>query len=209
MLSQQQTPRPKVLIYDPESNLYPALAAPFAEHYRVDFAPYLENVVEQLMQSPPDVLLYRDASRAPTGLLDTVRSAGVDCLCIPIVESDDQEIAFTAMKRGAETYVCMPVHAQSLALVVDRALAQKRLETELGRLEEQTRYDGINIPGSKLEDIEKMAILRTLAAVDGSTGRAAKMLGISVRKIQYRLRDWRETNPSMVPESRWHRSLSH
>jgi transcriptional regulator of acetoin/glycerol metabolism len=49
---------------------------------------------------------------------------------------------------------------------------------------------GVAIPGSTLQDIEKHAILETLKAVGGGTSKAAKMLGISVRKIQYRLKDW-------------------
>ncbi len=48
------------------------------------------------------------------------------------------------------------------------------------------------IPGSTLAEIERVAILRTLEAVGGSTSRAAAMLGISTRKIQYRMREYRE-----------------
>jgi DNA-binding NtrC family response regulator len=48
------------------------------------------------------------------------------------------------------------------------------------------------IPGSSLAEIERIAILRTLEAVGGSTSRAARMLGISARKIQYRMREYRE-----------------
>ena len=53
----------------------------------------------------------------------------------------------------------------------------------------------IRIPGSTLEEIERHAILSALEAVGGSTSRAAEMLGISVRKIQYKLHDyqgWKE-----------------
>jgi DNA-binding NtrC family response regulator len=50
----------------------------------------------------------------------------------------------------------------------------------------------VSIPGSRLEDIEREAILRTLEAVDGSTGRAADMLGISPRKIQYKLKEYQQ-----------------
>jgi DNA-binding NtrC family response regulator len=50
----------------------------------------------------------------------------------------------------------------------------------------------VAIPGSTLAEIERVAILRTLEAVDGSTSRAAAMLGISTRKIQYRMREYRE-----------------
>lgn len=50
----------------------------------------------------------------------------------------------------------------------------------------------VPIPGSTMEQLEKYAILKTLSSVDGSTSKAAKILGISVRKIQYRLRGWRQ-----------------
>ncbi len=47
------------------------------------------------------------------------------------------------------------------------------------------------IPGATLFEIEREAILRTLDQVDGSTARAAELLGVSVRKIQYRLKEYR------------------
>ena len=46
--------------------------------------------------------------------------------------------------------------------------------------------------GGTFHEIERAAILRTLEAVDGSTVRAAAILGISLRKIQYRLRKYRK-----------------
>ncbi len=49
------------------------------------------------------------------------------------------------------------------------------------------------IPGSTLAEIERQAILKTLEAVSGSTSKAARMLGISQRKIQYRLREYEST----------------
>ncbi len=49
---------------------------------------------------------------------------------------------------------------------------------------------GIRIPGSKMEDIEKHAILTTLESTRGSTTKAAEILGMSVRTIQYRLQQY-------------------
>ena len=48
-----------------------------------------------------------------------------------------------------------------------------------------------SIPGATLRELERYAILRTLEHVGGSTSKAAKMLGISPRKIQYRLNEYR------------------
>ena len=46
------------------------------------------------------------------------------------------------------------------------------------------------VPGSSLAEIERHAILKTLEHTGGSTSRAAEILGISARKIQYKLRDF-------------------
>ena len=52
------------------------------------------------------------------------------------------------------------------------------------------KKSGALIPGATLYEIEREAILKTLEMVSGSTARAAEVLGISVRKIQYRLKDY-------------------
>jgi DNA-binding NtrC family response regulator len=46
------------------------------------------------------------------------------------------------------------------------------------------------IPGSTLGQLERYAILETLRATGGSTSKAAEMLGVSVRTIQYRLHEY-------------------
>ncbi|MGB3051881.1 MAG: sigma-54 dependent transcriptional regulator [Polyangiales bacterium] len=51
------------------------------------------------------------------------------------------------------------------------------------------------IPGITMSELERVAILRTLDAVDGSTARAADILGISQRKIQYRVKEWGYQTP--------------
>lgn len=48
----------------------------------------------------------------------------------------------------------------------------------------------IRIPGSTMADIEKHAILTTLESCEGSTAKAAEILDISVRTIQYRLHEY-------------------
>jgi two-component system response regulator HydG len=49
---------------------------------------------------------------------------------------------------------------------------------------------GVQIPGSTMSEIERYAILTTLDAVGGSSAKAAEMLGISVRTVQYRLHEY-------------------
>jgi DNA-binding NtrC family response regulator len=49
------------------------------------------------------------------------------------------------------------------------------------------------IPGATIQEIEREAIVRTLEYVGGSTTRAARTLNMSVRKIQYKLKEYRLT----------------
>jgi two-component system response regulator HydG len=48
----------------------------------------------------------------------------------------------------------------------------------------------VRIPGATMAEIEKFAIMTTLEATNGSTTKAAEMLDISVRTIQYRLNEY-------------------
>ena len=53
-----------------------------------------------------------------------------------------------------------------------------------------TPRGAIRIPGATMDEIERYAILTTLEACGGKTTRAAQMLDISVRKIQYKLHEY-------------------
>ena len=57
---------------------------------------------------------------------------------------------------------------------------------------------GIRIPGSTLAEIEHHAITKTLESTGGATGKAADILGISVRKIQYKLQEYQSAPKSNV-----------
>ncbi len=96
-----------------------------------------------------------------------------------------------------------PGNLRELSAVVEQAAARAvggELRTEdlppvlLGGTAELGGGSGL-IPGATLFEIEREAILRTLEQAGGSTARAAEVLGISVRKIQYRLKEYRAGQP--------------
>ncbi len=63
----------------------------------------------------------------------------------------------------------------------------------------QVRVEGMPvIPGAKLAELERYAILETMKATAGSTSKAAELLGISARTIQYRLHEYNEAPRSDV-----------
>jgi DNA-binding NtrC family response regulator len=57
------------------------------------------------------------------------------------------------------------------------------------------------IPGSTIAELERYAILRTLEACGGSTSKAAMLLGVSTRKIQYKLHEYGESPRSSPSET--------
>jgi DNA-binding NtrC family response regulator len=63
-----------------------------------------------------------------------------------------------------------------------------------------TGAPSVRIPGSTMADIEREAILRTLESAGGSTSRAAELLQISTRKIQYKLKEYQ--NQGIVSATR-------
>jgi two-component system, NtrC family, response regulator len=101
-----------------------------------------------------------------------------------------------------------PGNVRELGNVIERAVVLARgsdltsddLPSTLRGPRPTNRSGDSLIPGATLYDIEREAILRTLELVDGSTSRAADLLGISVRKIQYRLKEYAEANQQAAAE---------
>jgi two-component system NtrC family response regulator/two-component system response regulator HydG len=95
-----------------------------------------------------------------------------------------------------------PGNVRELENVIERAvvlsggalLSADELPPVLRGPESGAARPGGMIPGATMRELEREAILRTLEVVDGSTTRAAEMLGISPRKIQYRLKEYAGKN---------------
>lgn len=85
-------------------------------------------------------------------------------------------------------------NVRALSQVVESAVVLSQgavLEaSDLGFEPEVSAPDEPRVPGSTMADIEKHAILQTLDSVAGSTARAAEILDVSVRTIQYRLHEY-------------------
>jgi DNA-binding NtrC family response regulator len=58
------------------------------------------------------------------------------------------------------------------------------------------------IPGSTIADLERYAILKTLEACGGSTSKAATVLGVSPRKIQYKLHEYAQPAPGALSDTK-------
>jgi two-component system response regulator HydG len=100
-----------------------------------------------------------------------------------------------------------PGNVRELENIVERAvvLAQSG-EVTLSDLPPQLAAvkarEGLQIPGATMEEIERYAITKTLESTGGSTSRAAEILNISVRKIQYKLHEYESAPKSARPPVR-------
>jgi DNA-binding NtrC family response regulator len=90
-----------------------------------------------------------------------------------------------------------------LLLVLGREMERRQLQREVEDLRErlgEQPFESIRIPGSTLYEIERYAILKALEACRGSTSKAAEMLGISVRKIQYKIHEYQADRKAAAGE---------
>ncbi len=87
-----------------------------------------------------------------------------------------------------------PGNVRALENAIERAVvlcAGTSIDDEDLPFESSTETLGaIRIPGATMAELERYAIMKTLEATDGSTAKAADLLDISVRTIQYRLQEY-------------------
>jgi DNA-binding NtrC family response regulator len=89
-----------------------------------------------------------------------------------------------------------PGNVRELENVIERAVVLADGESiELAHLPPELsvvakRGGAPSIPGATMDELERYAILKTMESVGGSTSRAAEILGISVRKVQYKLHEY-------------------
>src|SRR5262245_13452063 len=102
--------------------------------------------------------------------------------------------------RALEAYT-WPGNVRELENAIERAVVLckgARIETKHlpASMDAEPGQAAPQIPGSTIYDLERYAILRTLEACKGSTSKAATILGISPRKIQYKLHEYTSSEPS-------------
>ena len=92
-----------------------------------------------------------------------------------------------------------PGNVRELENAVERAVVMARnefiepdnLPSNLSQSLRKAKKDTFRIPsGTTMKEIEKKVILDTLQTTNGSKSKAAKVLGISTRKIEYKIKEW-------------------
>ena len=110
----------------------------------------------------------------------------------------DVDSAVTAMKLGAKDYLTKPVQPQELLDLVARVVAEGAERNERMAQSsdaalisaEPEAGAGRGAEATRLEDLEKDAVLRVLEREGGNRTHAARLLGISIHTLQRKLKAW-------------------
>jgi len=111
-------------------------------------------------------------------------------------ENDKTIGGFTEEAMAALLTQPWPGNVRELQNAIEQAVVLCRGEKvefddlPLSRVSNDAESIRLLIPGVTLAELERFAILRTLDAVGGSPSRAAAILGVSRRTIQYRMQEW-------------------
>lgn len=122
-------------------------------------------------------------------------------------ENDKPLRGFTDQAMALLVSYAWPGNVREIENVVQRAVVlaegefvePRHLPSEVTK---QPKRDGFPvIPGATMLELERYAILKTLEALGGSVTKTAATLGLSVRKVQYRLQEYRSPSESGTFES--------
>lgn len=112
------------------------------------------------------------------------------------LENEKELLGFSADAREVLVAHPWPGNVRELQNVVEQAVVLcegSEVGTEdlpIARELRDSEPVRLMIPGVTLAELERFAIQRTLESVGGSPSKAAAILGISRRTIQYRMREW-------------------
>ena len=139
-------------------------------------------------------------------LIQMVRAVESNLPIILVAATDSKEVAVQCLNNGATDFLLKPVSGAELLAKINRALKERTVLEELAELRSAKTLPPIvgEIVNTKqevktLQKIEREAILEALDGFGGARGKTAKALGISVRTLQRKIKEYGYTNGGEKP----------
>lgn len=169
------------------------------EGYRVFAAPMPEKAME-LINEPIDLIVsdLRLGKQNALDLLKLWHNAHPNTPFILMTAYGDVDSAVCAMKLGAEDFLSKPVDPRQLLSLIDSTLKKQQESAQVATRgilgEYATPIEAeLSEVGPTIDSLKRAAMLRALEHFHGNRTRAAEYLGISVRTLQRKLKEWNLT----------------
>lgn len=145
-------------------------------------------------------------------LTQIVKSESSNVPVIVVAGPSSADSAVQSIRNGVTDFLMKPINSLELSAKMSRALNEQRLQQELASLQDEKQNndvasnaaekDGGQHQGVKsLQVLEREAIIDALDRFDGARGKTAKALGISVRTLQRKIKEYGYTNGGAKPSS--------
>jgi two-component system response regulator GlrR len=181
----------KILVVDDDPNLLELIKLRLeSADYDVTAACVEEKAVAAFKTHPFDlcILDLMLANRDGLALMEELRSLNPDLPTIILTAHGSIENAVEAMRRGAYSYVTKPFEPRELLLQIERALDNRKLNSEIKRLKEllDQRFDFANIIARSakmrtvLDMVARIAKLDSTVHIQGESGTGKELIAKAI-----------------------------
>jgi two-component system response regulator HydG len=151
-----------------------------------------ERALALIQETAPDVLITDLNMPGIDGmqLLQRAREADPELVVVMLTGVSDVETAVRAMQLGAEHYLTKPARSDELLVVIDRALARRRLQREAeelrSRLSARLRFDSIIGASPAMhavfDVIEQVAPSKASVLITGESGTGKELAAQAIHQ---------------------------
>lgn len=186
----------RVLIVEDEQRLGEVLARSVDQlGYRATVAGSGEEALHCMAQEPLPVAILDLNLPGMSGmqLFERIRQQWPDTQVIILTGFGELDTARQAIRLDVVDFLTKPCHLGDLEVALSRA--RQRLMRDLPEADQTLLQDAVRLAPdhpAKLADIERQTILAALARHDGNREETARELGISIRTLYYRLKQYQD-----------------
>ena len=190
----------KVLLVEDEARLREMLLRALAEMGFQPSAAGTAEAAQRVLEREPHGIIILDLNlplMSGMEFLTAIRQRQADVQVIILTGFGDMDAARKAIHLDVVDFLSKPCALGDLEIALDRARSRLRKfsEPELPEPEEETKLEFTpreTSPAVSLEDVERQTILAALEKNQGNRNATATELGISLRKLYYRLAQYQK-----------------